>query len=211
MKRVLLALAFFSSVSYASCPELYAAGLKKHKQLTELCNIFFVISYDEHNSRPRFVSERLKQGTAVGKIERVNSFRQDSRVKNSPENADYVASGYDRGHLAPSANASTKDEQRATFVLTNMTPQVPTLNRRAWKVLEDNIRDIFYASTLDVFVVTIPIYSKDPPYMLGTVPIPTGYWKVVIANGETKTYYADNIFMAEVKEHKQIKWLELIR
>jgi endonuclease G len=212
MKKLLIALFFFSAtLAQAACPELYAPPLKPEKKVTELCNIFFVVAYDENRARPLFVSERLRRGTPVGQVERINAFRQDGRVRDSPANADYEDSGFDRGHLAASGNASTLEEQRETFLLTNMTPQAPTLNRRAWRLLENKVRELFYASKTDVFVVTIPIYSKEPPLVLGTVPIPTGYWKVVIADGATRTFYADNIFMADVREYTGIRWKELIR
>jgi endonuclease G len=211
LKSFLLLLVFFSSAAWASCPDLYAPGLVKPKTTTELCNIFFVVAYDEARSRPVFVSERLRRGTPVGQIDRINAFRQDSRVVDSPANADYVKSGYDRGHLAASGNASTRAEQRATFLLTNMTPQVPTLNRRAWLLLENKVREIFYVSKTDLYVINVPIYAHDPPYMLGAVPIPTGYWKIVIADGVTRTFYADNIFMADVREYTGIRWQQLVR
>lgn len=211
MKKLFFVFAFFAVTVHAACPELYAPGLKKPKTATELCNIFFVVAYDESGSRPMFVSERLKNGTPVGSIERVNAFRVDGRIKNSPENADYVKTGYDRGHLAPSANASTRQEQRATFLLTNMTPQVPTLNRESWRILEEEVRAIFYLSSTDVYVVNIPIYTKTPPLMMGVVPIPTGYWKIVISEGVTRAFYADNIFKAKVVEYTGINWKSLIR
>ena len=50
----------------------------------------------------------------------------------------YPNTGFDRGHLCPSDDRdSTADENKTTFILTNIVPQAPTLNRQAWRLLEE--------------------------------------------------------------------------
>lgn len=54
---------------------------------------------------------------------------------------DYTRSGYDRGHLVPAADRSVSiSSMKSTFIMTNVCPQVPSLNRGEWKRLEDGCR-----------------------------------------------------------------------
>ena len=53
------------------------------------------------------------------------------------------STGFDRGHLCPSDDRdSTADENKTTFILTNVVPQAPQLNRQSWLRLEDNCRSL---------------------------------------------------------------------
>lgn len=54
---------------------------------------------------------------------------------------DYTRSGYDRGHLVPAADRSVSiSSMKSTFVMSNVCPQVPSLNRGEWKRIEDGCR-----------------------------------------------------------------------
>ena len=90
----------------------------------------YVSSYDRRNRVPHWVGEHvtadsLKVGENVDRDK--SSFKEDTDI---PEIfrallADYSKSGYDRGHMAPAADAvSTQDAMDETFLLTNMSPQV---------------------------------------------------------------------------------------
>lgn len=57
--------------------------------------------------------------------------------------SDYTNSGFDRGHLCPSADRTrTKADNSATFLMSNMTPQSPQLNREPWARFEDYCRTL---------------------------------------------------------------------
>jgi hypothetical protein len=50
---------------------------------------------------------------------------------------DYRNSGYDKGHLCPAADRSaSREDMDATFLMTNIAPQAPALNRGPWEKLE---------------------------------------------------------------------------
>jgi endonuclease G len=56
---------------------------------------------------------------------------------------DYTGSGYDRGHIAPSADRTRNEtDNSSTFEMTNMMPQVPELNRGVWGDLEEYCREL---------------------------------------------------------------------
>lgn len=55
--------------------------------------------------------------------------------------AEYAKTGYDQGHMAPAADfAWNQDASNTTFVMSNIAPQTPNLNRDSWKRLEDKVR-----------------------------------------------------------------------
>ena len=49
----------------------------------------------------------------------------------------------DRGHIAPSADRTRNEgDSSSTFLMTNMMPQVPELNRGVWGGLEEYCREL---------------------------------------------------------------------
>jgi len=197
MKKILLLLLLPVSVFASNCPQLYNGKPIEVKGTIELCNTFFVSLYDKQNQRVIVVAEHLKHGT-IGSAERDNQFHSDTRIGRNPSPTQYVNTGYDKGHMAPAGDSSSIAEMYETFLMTNMTPQKPLLNRMAWRMLEEHTRTLFTQSKSDMFVVNIAIYSGNTK--MNGIPVPTGYWKIVTVDGKTKYYYADNIDNASVVE-----------
>ena len=114
---------------------------------------------------------------------RSNSFRADPDVENSAQLSDYKYSGYDRGHIAPSADFRYSQEaQDASFFLTNMSPQLSSLNSGAWNNLEEQCRKwALRDSTL--VIVAGPVLSDYLTESIGEshVTIPDRFFKVVYA------------------------------
>ncbi|XP_076137805.1 endonuclease domain-containing 1 protein [Alosa pseudoharengus] len=57
-------------------------------------------------------------------------------------NEDYTHSGFDRGHLNPNGHHAVPG-RNATFTLTNVIPQNPTLNQNAWRIHESKLTEEF--------------------------------------------------------------------
>ena len=212
MKKILISLLFVSAKVFAACPQLYPNSVPiVIPNTVELCSTFFVVRYDTNKKAAILVSERLVANSPVGSLNRINAFKADKRIKNGPQLRDYTKSGYDRGHLAPSDDASTAQEMKETFLLTNMTPQNPTLNRKSWARLERRIRTYAAKQSVDTYVINIPIYTKTNVKTIGAgIPVPTGYWKFTVTNKETRKYYADNIAIAKVTEYPGTDMLQII-
>lgn len=110
------------------------------------------------------------------------SFRTDYYVP-APraKSRDYVRSGYDRGHLCPAADRkSSLRRYRATFIMTNVAPMCPALNRGPWKRAEQMARNIAergYQLKIRCGVILEQICSQ----FLGhsKCPIPAGFWRLV--------------------------------
>ena len=124
------------------------------------------------------------------KVERANNFIPDPAVvsKGLPTayTSHYTGSGYDRGHLCPSADrAGSKEENKATFYLSNISPQTPALNRGIWKRLEEQVRD--WALRYDsVYVATGGVLSEGLNTISGGVGVPEYFYKALLTrqNGE---------------------------
>src|SRR5689334_21145594 len=62
----------------------------------------YMLSYNEKYEIANWVAYELTDSETVSKFARTNKFIPDPLVKTgSADDADYAASGYDRGHLAP--------------------------------------------------------------------------------------------------------------
>jgi len=103
----------------------------------------YALSYNRERGTANWVAWQLNQNW-LGNIERQDDFRADDSL---PENwyrvkaNDYTGSGYDRGHMVPSADrTATVEDNSATFLMTNIIPQTPDNNRGAWRELEEYCR-----------------------------------------------------------------------
>lgn len=102
-----------------------------------------------HNGRtlvPDWVTYHLTRENLEGDLGRTNNFRPDPELTEGEraELIDYRRSGYDRGHMAPAAAFKhRRTVMSETFLLSNMAPQKPNLNRRIWRTLESDVRSLF--------------------------------------------------------------------
>lgn len=195
MNRFAVAFAlFFSTAAFAGCEHLYPNNTTVVVgNTTELCNSFYVSRYDE-SMKAVVLTSSIVRGQ-YKKVKRVDSFRQDTRVKKAAqvEPEDYKFSGFDKGHMVPAGDASNDEEMYSTFLMTNMTPQHPSLNRVTWRELEYSIRSVAWRERVDIKVITGALYAQQPKTVGDKrVPIPSGYFKIAYFASGTKAYYASN-------------------
>jgi endonuclease G len=91
--------------------------------------------------------------------------------------ADYVKSGYDRGHVTPAADnlCMTANIQDECFYFSNMIPQTHTLNAGIWKTLEVQTRAwALQQDSIHVWAGAVGDKGK-----IGRITVPTKCWKVV--------------------------------
>jgi len=190
--KPLIALALFliPGTAFASpCDQFYPNGKEIVVPNTKvLCNSFFAIVYDDERNANIFSTEIAQE--RLKKTPRTDDFRADKRIADSPTPADYTNSGYDRGHMVPAANADDPNEMSDTFFMTNMTPQLPSVNRVAWKNLEERVRSVPFK-----WVVTGAHYSATPKVIgKNKVPVPDFLYKVAFfESGNVAVYIVDNL------------------
>ena len=131
----------------------------------------YVISYNKENRNPNWVAWKLELNQ-MGNSGRTNVFEQDSELasylnhsgsaQSAVEPTEYKGSCLDRGHQIPSADRTdTEDNNRATFIMSNMIPQTPYLNRVIWEHLEHYTRELVRSQGKKVYVIAGPIYDED--------------------------------------------------
>lgn len=175
--------------SASSCPEHFWKGQEpllaqptlQVKRDQVLCNQEFALFHSGQYLTAIWVAEHLTSE----KIERArllpreNDFHEEFRLPEKFRSwlKDYRGSGFDRGHLAPSADMSTMEAQRESFSLANMVPQDRELNRGVWERIERSVRHL--ATTHgELYAVTGPLFQGQPR-QAGRVRVPSHLWKLV--------------------------------
>jgi endonuclease G len=140
----------------------------------------FALSYNGSQGTPNWVAWELNQSW-FGNAERQNDFHPD---KDLPENIyrvtpkDYNGTGYDRGHVAPSADRTRNlTDNSATFAMSNMMPQSPGLNRGVWGDLEEYCRQLARQGK-ELYIVAGPV-GKKGSIANGKVIVPQASWKAI--------------------------------
>lgn len=142
-----------------------------------------IIGYNEKHEQANWVLHLVNKDIAEGVIGRTNDFRPDSLLKKgSADLEDYWESGYDRGHLAPSADFRWSFKALSeSYLYSNMSPQLPEFNREIWADVENVARRWAIAND-EVYIVTGPILKKGLPTIGATnkISIPEAYYKILL-------------------------------
>lgn len=143
-----------------------------------------ILSYNEEHEQANWVMHMVTKDILYGTTSRTNDFRPDPKVSTgTADSADYWNSGYDRGHLAPSADFRwSRDALSESYFYSNMSPQVPEMNRGAWAKLENQVRE-WAVDHEEVIVLTGPVLKPTLPKVpqgSQRVSIPEAYYKIVV-------------------------------
>lgn len=215
MRRTLFLFAFFwwlAPPAFGACAGVYVqdtAPVFVHNavpaQTQELCSDAFAVEYSGLTRTPLWAAEHLTSASvrSARALPRHDRFEADVRLRRSQraELADYVRSGYDRGHMAPSGDMPTPEAQAQSFVLSNVAPQAAALNRGAWEDLETATRDLAEHSG-EAFVITGPVFARGAPALIhNRVRVPDQIFKAVYAprSGQAAAYIAANASGARVR------------
>jgi endonuclease G, mitochondrial len=143
----------------------------------------YALSYNNTKHIPNWVSWQLNPAW-LGTVPRSDDFRPDESLPSGwyqVKSSDYNDSGFDRGHLTPAADRSdTVTNNSATFLMTNIVPQTPNLNRGPWEKLESDCRKLV-RSGQELYIVAGG-YGDRGGVGKGNarITIPQRLWKVVV-------------------------------
>ncbi|MBC7535984.1 MAG: DNA/RNA non-specific endonuclease [Ferruginibacter sp.] len=179
--------------------DLEKTGLPKLNPGEEVVyHLAYALVYAEPYEQAKWVAHIILPDVVRGNEGRSNDFRPDAKIKTgSATEADYFlriyqpdstfkydAFGYDRGHLAPSADFRySKKALSESYLYSNMSPQVAQLNRGRWAELEDAIRQYVVRNNTQLYVVAGGVLKpglKKIERGINKVSIPEQYFKVVL-------------------------------
>jgi endonuclease G len=154
---------------------------------TTLKNIAYMVGYSERRKDPLWSAYRVIRMAHPFVLARpTGDFLTDDRTEARVAHHDYTGSGYDRGHMTPNAAIARcygAEAQKETFLLSNICPQAPNLNREVWEKLEK--MEIEYTQQLDeVWVMDGPIFADRNGGTTRTlrsgIAVPASFYKIVI-------------------------------
>ena len=148
----------------------------------------YTLSYNSSKGIANWVSWHLSAAW-IGDADRCNCFAPDNTLPagfTKVLTSNYTGSGFDRGHLCPSADRSASAaDNEATFLMTNIAPQSPQLNQKPWKGLEDYCRRLAERD-MEMYIIA-GSYGEggvgsngDAKEIGGKVHVPARFWKIVV-------------------------------
>jgi len=141
----------------------------------------YSMSYSRDNGGPNWVSWHL-DSSWLGTTPRQDDFRADTTLPAGwyqVQATDFSGSGFDRGHMCPSADRTiTVTANSATFLMTNMIPQLPANNQGVWANLESYSRTLVSQGN-ELYIISggqgLQFFIAN-----GHVAVPSQTWKVII-------------------------------
>ncbi|TXF89333.1 DNA/RNA non-specific endonuclease [Neolewinella aurantiaca] len=175
--------------------DLRSVGLPAGEQVWHSA---MVLSYAEEHEQARWVAHIIRPEVTDGTGARTNDFRADPLVSTgSAVEEDYFLKylqadstykydgfGWDRGHLAPSADFRWSETATSeSYFYSNMSPQVGDFNREGWAKLEGLLRGHVDRSGRQLIVVTGGVLQEGLPVVergVNKVSVPEQFYKVVL-------------------------------
>lgn len=142
----------------------------------------YVVSYNGSRKIPNWVSWELNN-SYLGAESRTDNYRPDDTFPGTEPQAalsDYSGSGYDRGHMCPSADRTLdKTSNDATFYLTNMIPQAANNNQGPWNNLENYTRGLLTGGK-EIFIISGGIVTGSSKTVGNGLYVPDSTFKVIV-------------------------------
>jgi DNA/RNA endonuclease G, NUC1 len=141
----------------------------------------YTLSYNRSKATANWVGWRL-DSSWIGSTPRQDDFRPDTTLPTGwyqVLDEDYSGSGYDRGHMTPSGDRTNSvANNSATFLMTNMVPQLSANNQGPWEEFESYLRTLA-GQGREIYIFTGPS-GNIGTIAQGRVVVPQYTWKVVL-------------------------------
>lgn len=159
-------------------------------------HLAMVLEYVEEHEQAAWVYHMILPDIIEGNEGRTNDFRIDSLVttgsaveldyfvvlKNAQGEDVFDGYGFDRGHLAPSADFRWHREALSqSYFYSNMSPQRAGFNREIWAEVEAEIRNYVFRTERPLWVITGPVLKDELPKIERSVnglTVPEEYFKI---------------------------------
>lgn len=205
MKRALFLTSLLSIMLCAAptaCPKFYvdaeAPNIVNEKLTTktkEICFEAFGVMHSGISKTPLWSVEYLTASAIDADVPRKDKFHEETLLPQNEraELKDYAKSGYDRGHMSPSADMPTESAQSESFSLANMVPQDHNHNTGIWSNIESATRYLAKKEG-SLYIITGPIYKGTLKSIGNGVLVPTHIYKIIYSPKQQKAavYFTNN-------------------
>ena len=182
-----------SSIYYGNtAPDILNTKLTVKTQ--ELCYKKFAVMHSGISRTPLWSAEHLTRNMLNGKAERSNEFHPEARLGSDvrAELNDYAHSGYDRGHMSPSADFIDPESNNECFTLANMVPEDHNNNAGIWAAIEGTTRFIAKKQG-DIYVITGPIFEGNKIDIISPIAVDKKFQSIttLTATAESQVFSDD--------------------
>lgn len=150
---------------------------------------YYAVSYNRERATANWSSWHVKSSD-YGSVSRADDFRANPNMPSgwyAPDYFSYTGSGFDRGHLCPSADrTATVAANSSTFLMTNIIPQAPNNNQAVWANLETYCRTLVNQGN-ELYIVAGAFGeggTGNNGYATGinndSITVPATLWKVIV-------------------------------
>lgn len=203
--KILLIVVFSSDFCHSQTPELDKQVINNCKEYLPygiptldkninyqlICHHGYFLASDLTNKIPLYTVYLLTPEHTTGCIKRSNSFTSDKNlpIDKRANLIDYQKSGFDQGHMSPDGDMSYDLlVEKESFLLSNMVPQMPKLNRGYWRQLEIYVRNLAFSTKHSLLIYTGPIYDQQDPFIgPDKVKVPHSFYKIINDINTNKT------------------------
>jgi endonuclease G len=174
----------------------------------------YALAYQRDAGIPAWVSWHLETSDLGGASR--GSFVADGSLPAGwypVQPGDYTGSGYDRGHMTPSGDrTSSRVNNDATFIMSNIIPQAPDNNQGPWAALENYCRGLLQ-NGYELYIISGGSGSLGT-LAGGKLQIPAVTWKVIVvlpvgdndASRVTESTRVIGIWMPNVQGIRSTPW-----
>lgn len=141
----------------------------------------YTLSYNNSKKIPNWVSWQLNKNW-LGNERRCGNFKPDPALPSSFRRAlptEYTRSGFTRGHMTPSGDRTNNRQNNcATFLMTNIIPQTPDNNAGPWEKLESHCRNLV-SQGKELYIISGGS-GEQRTIAVDKISVPEKTWKVVV-------------------------------
>jgi endonuclease G len=169
-----------------SCNLHLKLGIPTDKDTTDdyiLLKPEYIISYNYRYNSANWAAWNLNSSW-IGKTDRYSGkFITDTTLPEDflkIKHDNYTNSGYDRGHIVRSHDRSSSEESnKSTFLMTNIIPQTPDLNRGVWLDFERFCDELALKKNKELYIYAGATYKIDSTFGVG-IRVPDSCFKIVV-------------------------------
>ncbi len=181
----------------------------------------YVVAFRTFNNSTFYLAFNLNSDWLGNGEKYAGNFITDTsyEAKSYPQPSDYENSGYELGQMVNSEERTdTFEDNKSTYLMTNVLPLRPELYHYPWKSLVDYCKKLCIEENKELYIYTGPIYYNQYSNLInGIIPIPGACFKIIVVmeRGQGHKDVTENtkvisVIMPNTADAKNHDWQEYI-